>query len=158
MTPLRFPLLVVSSFVLLAGAAEAATVKPPRAAAFGTREQLRQCLDLGDAMVARRHALEAAAADHNKKFDANDAEDARLVELKARLDRSDKDAILAFNQAVTAHAQHTHDLNAEAEQQEAGMKTFEADKADMDDKCGNLTYKPADVDAVNKERKKAAAG
>ncbi|MBW8778364.1 MAG: hypothetical protein JF585_04005 [Burkholderiales bacterium] len=158
MTSLRFPLLVVLPLALLAGTAGAATAKPPRAAVFGSREQLRQCLDLGDAMLARRHALEAAAADHNRKFDANDAEDARLVELKARLDRSDKDAILAFNKAVTEHAQHTHDLNAEAEQQEAGMKSFEADKADMDDKCGNLTYKPADVDAVNKERKKAAAG
>jgi hypothetical protein len=158
MTRSRSPLLIVLSVVLLAGAAEAATAKPPRAAVFGSREQLRQCLDLGDAMNARRRTLEAAAAEHNKKFDANDAEDARLVEMKAKLDRSDKDAILGFNKAVTEHAQHTHDLNAEAEQQEAGMKTFEADKADMDDKCGNLTYKPADVDAVNKERKKAAAG
>lgn len=156
MTPSRFPLLVVSSLLLLAATAEAATAKPPRAAVFGTREQLRECLDLDDAMNARRRTLEAAAADHNRKFDANDAEDARLVEMKARLDRSDKAAILAFNQAVTEHARHTHDLNAEAEQQEAGMKSFEADKADMDDKCGNLTYKPADIDAVNKERRKAA--
>jgi hypothetical protein len=156
MTPSRFPLLVVSSLLLLAATAEAATAKPPRAAVFGTREQLRECLDLDDAMNARRRTLEAAAADHNRKFDANDAEDARLVEMKARLDRSDKAAILAFNQAVTEHARHTHELNAEAEQQEAGMKSFEADKADMDDKCGNLTYKPADIDAVNKERRQAA--
>jgi hypothetical protein len=156
MTPSRFPLLVVSSLALLSAAAGAATVKPPKTAVFGTREQLRQCLDLGDTMNARRRTLEAAAAEHNRKFDANDAEDARLVEMKAKLDRSDKDAILAFNKSVTEHAQHTHDLNAEAEQQEAGMKSFEADKADMDDKCGNLTYKPADIDAVNKERKKAA--
>jgi hypothetical protein len=156
MTPSRFPLLVVSSLLLLAATAEAATAKPPRAAVFGTREQLRECLDLDDAMNARRRTLEAAAADHNRKFDANDAEDARLVEMKAKLDRSDKGAILAFNQAVTEHARHTHELNAEAEQQEAGMKSFEADKADMDDKCGNLTYKPADIDAVNRERRKAA--
>jgi len=156
MTRSRFPLLVVSSLVLLACAAEAATPKPPKVAVFGTREQLRQCLDLGDAMNARRRTLEAAAAEHNRKFDANDAEDARLVQMKAKLDRNDKDAILAFNKAVTEHTQHTHDLNAEADQQEAGMKSFEADKADMDDKCGNLTYKPADIDAVNKERKKAA--
>ena len=156
MTPLRFPLLVVPS-LLLAFAAAAATVKPPRPAVFGSREQLRECLDLGDSMSTRRKTLEAAAADHNKKFDANDAEDARLVDMKAKLDRSDKDAIAAFNKAVNEHAQHTHDLNAEADQQDASMKTFQNDKADMDDKCGNLTYKPADIDAVNKERKKAAS-
>ena len=153
----RFRLLVVSS-LLAAAAAQAATVKPPpKPAVFGSREQLRECLDLGDAINARRKTLESAAAEHNKKYDANDAEDARLVEMKAKLDRSDKDAILAFNKAVTDHAQHTRDLNQEADQQDARMKAFQSDKADMDDKCGNLTYRPADIDAVNKERKKSAS-
>ena len=156
MNALRFPLLVVS-FLLVSATAGAATAKPPKQAVFGTREQLRECLQLSDTMSARRRALEAATAEHGRKFDANDAEDARLVEMKAKLDRSDKDAIAAFNKAVNEHAQHTHDLNAEADAQEASLKTFEADKADMDDKCGNLTYKPGDVDAVNKERKKAGA-
>jgi len=156
MNGLRFRLLVVSS-LLVAATAGAATVKPPKQAVFGTREQLRECLQLGDSISARRRSLEAATVEHGRKFDANDAEDAKLVEMKAKLDRSDKDAIAAFNKAVTEHAQHTHDLNAEADAQEASLKTFEADKADMDDKCGNLTYKPADIDAVNKERKKTAS-
>lgn len=155
MTSSRFRLLVVSS-LLVATAAGAAT-KPGKPAVFGTRDQLRECLDLGDSVNARRVKLEAEAAEHNKKFDANDAEDARLVEMKARLDRSDKDAIAAFNKAVTEHAQHTHDLNAEADQQEASAKSLEADKAGLDDKCGGLTYKPADIDAVNKERRKTAS-
>ena len=156
MTALRLPLLVVSS-LLVAASACAATAKPAKAAVFGTRDQLRECLAQGDALNARRVTLEAAVAEHNKKFDANDAEEARLVQMKATLDRNDKGAIAAFNKAVTEHAQHTHDLNAEADQQDAGMKSFQNDKADLDDKCGNLTYKPADVDAVNKERKKAAS-
>jgi hypothetical protein len=156
MSPSRIPLLVVSC-LLLTAAAGAATVKPAKPAAFGTREQLRECLDLDDAMKTRRRTLETSAAEHNRKFDANDAEDARLVELKAKLDRSNKDAILAFNRAATEHALHTHDLNQEADEQEAGMKALQADKAAMDDKCGNLTYKPADIDAVNKERSKPAS-
>ena len=151
----RIPLLVVSS-LLLAATAGAASGKPSKETAFATREQLRACLDLDDAMKARRRDIEAVAAEHNRKFDANDAEDARLVEMEAKLDRSDKDAILAFNKAVTAHAQHTRDLNQEAEAQEAGVKAFEADKAAMDDQCGGLSYRPADVDAVNKERRKPA--
>ena len=156
MTALRFPLLVVSS-LLVATSACAATAKPAKATVFGTRAQLRECLDQGDALNARRVTLEAAVAEHNRKFDANDAEEARLVQMKATLDRNDKGAIAAFNKAVTEHAQHTHDLNAEADQQDAGMKSFQNDKADLDDKCGNLTYKPADVDAVDKERRKAAS-
>jgi len=156
MTPSRIRLLVVSC-LLLATAAGAATVKPAKATVFGSREQLRECLDLDDAMKLRRRTMETAAADHNRKFDANDAEDAKLVEMKARLDRNDKDAILAFNEAVTEHARHTRDLNQEADTQEAAGKAFEADKAAMDDKCGNLTYRPADVDAVNKERKKPSS-
>ncbi|MBW8759307.1 MAG: hypothetical protein JF586_17025 [Burkholderiales bacterium] len=154
----RIPLLVVSSLLLAATAAAAtAAGKPPKETAFATREQLRACLDLDDAMKTRRRDIEASAAEHNRKFDANDAEDARLVEMKTRLDRSDKDAILAFNQAVTAHAQHTRELNEEAEAQEAGVKAFEADKAAMDDRCGGLSYRPGDVDAVNRERRKAAS-
>ena len=156
MIPSRIRLLVVSS-LLLAAAAGAATVKPPKEAAFGTRDQLRACLDQGDAMQARRRDLEASSAEHDRKFDANVAEEAKLAETKARLDRSDKDAILAFNKAVTEHAQHTRDLNQEADAQEAGMKAFEADKAELDDKCGSLSYRPADVDAVNKERRKSAS-
>jgi len=152
----RIPLLVASS-LLLAATAGAATGKPPKETAFATREQLRACLDLDDAMKARRRDIEAASAEHNRKFDANDAEEARLVEMKARLDRSDKEAILAFNKAVTEHAQHTRDLNQEADAQEAGVKAFEADKAAMDDRCGGLSYRPADVDAVNRERSKPAS-
>jgi len=156
MIPSRIRLLVVPS-LLLAATAGAATGKPPKEAAFGTRDQLRACLDQDDAMKARRRDLEAASAEHNRKFDANDAEDARLVEMKAKLDRSDKDAIAAFNKAVAEHAQHTRDLNQEADAQEASMKSLEADKAALDERCGSLSYRPADVDAVNKERKKGAS-
>ena len=127
----------------------------PPAQAWATRDQLRECLDLDDGMKVRRRAVEAATADHNKRFDANEAEDARLAESKAKLDRNDKGAIQAFNKAVQEHQQHTHEINEQADAAEAMNKSYEADKLAMDDKCGNLTYRPADIDAVNKERKKA---
>lgn len=156
MSMLRIPFLVVT-FLAISGSAGAGTAKPAKATVFGSRDQLRECLDLDDGMKVRRRAVEAATADHNKQFDANEAEDARLAESKAKLDRNDKGAIQAFNKAVQEHQQHTHEINEQADAAEAMNKSYEADKLAMDDKCGNLTYRPADIDAVNKERKKAAS-
>jgi len=36
-------------------------------------------------------------------------------------------------------------------------KAYAADRAAADDQCASLTWRPADVDAVSRERKKAAA-
>jgi hypothetical protein len=156
MSMLRIPFLVVT-FLAVCGAVHAATAKPSKATVFGSRDQLRECLDLDDGMKLRRRAVEAATAEHNRRFDANEAEDAQLAEAKARLDRNDKNAIQAFNKAVQDHQQHTREINEQADAAEALNKSYEADKQAMDDKCGNLTYRPADIDAVNKERKKASA-
>ncbi len=152
MSTSRIPYLVAAC-TLLAAAAHAA----PPATAFGTREQLRACLDLDDALKTRWHAIDAATAEHNRKFDANESEDAQLVEMKAKLDRNDKNAISAFNQAVQAHGQHIRQVNQEGDELEVTSKAYAADRAAADAKCGALTYRPADIDAVAKERKKAAA-
>ena len=155
MTPSRIPFLVVTS-LLLAQWAGAAAAKPPVAGTFATREQLRECLGLDDGVKARRQAMEAAAVVHNQRFDANEAEAAKLVELKAKLDRSDKAAILAFNQAVQEHNVHLQQVDEEAAAADVATKSLNADQAAVDQKCGPLTYRPADMDAVMKERKKAA--
>jgi hypothetical protein len=147
---------LVATSLALAGPVLAATAKPATAA-YGTREQLRQCLDREDALQARLHAMQAAAAAHDRRFDANEAEDARLVETKARLDRSDKAAIQSFNDAVLQHQQHVREVNDEAEAAEAAAKAYGDDKAALDEQCGNVTYRPADIDAVNRERRKAPA-
>ena len=152
MPTLRNPFLAVIG-LLLCAAAHAA----PPARNFGTREQLRECLDVDDALKARRHAIEAATAEHNRKFDANDAEDAQLAEMKAKLDRSDKNAISAFNKAVQEHKQHIEQVNQEAADAEVVNKAYAADRAAADDKCASQPWHPADIDAVNRERKKAAA-
>lgn len=151
MSTLRIPFLLAAC--LLAAAAHAA----PTAKAFGTREQLRECLALDDGLKARLQAIEAATAEHNRKFDANEAEDAQLVEMKARLDRGDKNAISAFNKAVQEHAQRIQQVNQEAADEEVIAKAYAADRAAADDRCASLTYRPADIDAVSKERKKTAA-
>ena len=152
MSPLRIPFLVVISLLPVATAHAA-----PPAKAFGTREQMRECMAMDDALKARWHAIEAATAEHNRRFDANEAEDAQLLEMKAKLDRSDKTAISSFNKAVQEHGQHVRQVNEEAAEEEVAAKAYAADRAAADDRCASLTWRPADVDAVGKERKKAAA-
>ena len=156
MSPSRITFLVVSC-LMLSQEAGAATAKAPVMGTYATRDQLRECLALDDGVKSRQHALEAATVAHNQKFDANEAEGAKLVEMKAKLDRSDKAAILAFNQAVQEHNAHLQQVDEEAVAADLATKALNADQAALDQKCGSLTYRPADMDAVTKERKKAAA-
>ena len=131
-----------------AGAATATT--------FGTRAQLRECLDVDDALKLRSDAVEAQTAALNEKIGANSAEAARLADLKKTLDRNDKAAIASFNQLAVAHNQHVQQVDEEIAGAQATSRELEADKADRERKCGGLSYRPADLAAVDKERRKAA--
>jgi hypothetical protein len=155
MSSSRIPFLLVTCLVFSQGAS-AATTKAPLAGTYATRDQLRECLSLDDDLKVRLHAMEAATVAHNQKFDANEVEGAGLVAMKARLDRSDKSAIQAFNQGVQDHHLHLQQVDDEAAAADVADKALNADRAEVDRKCGPLTYRPADMDAVMKERKKAA--
>jgi hypothetical protein len=157
MSPSRIPFLAVTCLVFSQGAAFAAAKAAPAAGTYATRDQLRECLSLDDGLKARMRAMEVATAAHNQKFEASEVEGARLVEMKAGLDRSDKAAIQAFNQAVQEHNVHLQQMNEEAVASDAATKALNADQAAVDQKCGPLTYRPADMDVVVKERKKAEA-
>lgn len=52
---------------------------------------------------------------------------------------------------------HLQQVDEEAVAADVATKALNADEAGVDRKCGPLTYRPADMDAVVKERKKAAA-
>ncbi len=156
MNSLRIPLVLLAT-LLASAAAGAAGGKPTLAGTFGTRVQLRECLDLDDDLRARTATLQAGVAASNKRTDDNAAEDARLVEMKKTLDRSDKAAILKFNEVVLAHKQHMEQADRDADELVKATSEYNADKAAADQKCGALTYRPEDVTAVNRERKKANA-
>lgn len=154
MKSLRIPLLVVVAS-LSAGGALAAGKNV--GATFGTRDQLRECMSLDDALKLRSQALEASVKATNQQVADNDAEGARLGEMKKTLDRSDKAAIQKFNEAALAHNQHVKDAEQAGADEEAATRLFSDDRADMDQKCGSLTYRPADMDAIAKERSRKAA-
>ena len=156
MPSFRVCFLVVTCSLSCAGAV-AATAKPPLAGAFGTREQMRECLDLDDAFKARAQALDAATVANNGRISAGDAEVARLADMKKALDRNDKAGIAAYNEKVQAHNAHMDEADAEVAKAEALGGQLSADKAAAGQKCGALTWRPADVEAVNSERRKAPA-
>lgn len=158
MVSLRVWILLVAP--LLCTGAVGAPAKAPRpatAGTFGAREQLRECLDLGDALQARARTAETAAAATNARITANNDEGVRLADMKKTLDRSDKAAIAAFNELATAHNQHVRQVDDDMSGAEVAASVLAADKATMDRKCGALTWRPADVDAVNRERGRSAA-
>jgi hypothetical protein len=157
MSPSRIPFLVVTCLMFSQGATAATAKAGPAAGTYATRDQLRECLSLDDGLKARTHALEAATVVHNRKFDASEAEGARLVDMKARLDHGDRAAIQAFNQAVQERNAHLQQMDEEALAADVATKALEADQAAVDQKCGPLTYRPADMDVVVKERKKATS-
>lgn len=151
---LRIPFVLLAT-LLVCATVSAAGAKPTLAGTYGTRAQLRECLDLDDDLRARTATLQADVAASNRRTDENAAEDARLVEMKKTLDRSDKAAILKFNEVVTVHKQHVEQADHDADELVKVTGQYNADKAAADQKCGALTYRPEDVAAVNRERKKA---
>ena len=81
---------------------------------------------------------------------------AHSADLKKTLDRNDKAAIASFNQLAVAHNEHVQQVNEEISGVQAAGHELEADKAERERKCGGLSYRPADLAAVDKERRKAA--
>ncbi len=152
MNQLRIPLLAVAA-LLISGAALAGG----KTATFGSRDQLRDCMDLDESIKARVQALQSSVMDINRQIADNETEATRLVEMKKTLDRSDKAAILKFNEAAQAHNKHVNDTDQASNDEQAASKVVDDDRAQMDAKCSMLTYRPADLDAVNRERRKASA-
>jgi hypothetical protein len=129
----------------------------PAAEVFGTRAQLRECLDIDDGLRQRSDAAEASTAALNGRITANAEESARLADMKKTLARDDKAAVASFNQLAVAHNQHVQQVDDEIAAAQATSDRLAADKADREKKCGGLTYRPADLAAVDKERRKAAS-
>jgi hypothetical protein len=163
MSLLRFPLLVLTS-VLLAATAGATSVKLAKPAAsqpaprqWATRDQLRECLDLEAGLKLRLGDIQAASAAHDAFFDRVEAENARLLEVQARLDHDSQTAVHEFNLLVSEHNVHVKQLNQEASDSQAVSNAYNADMLAVNRKCSSLAYRVEDMDAVMKERRKAAS-
>lgn len=163
MPALRTPFLVFA-LLLIAGTACATTVKTGKPAAsqapahaWATREQLRECLDIEAGLKARFKAIELSNAGHEKMFDQVEAENTKLRELQSRLDRDSDTSISAFNALVKDHNLHVKALNQDAADSRPVSDAYNDDMVAFNHKCSQLVYRVDDMEAVTKERKKAAA-
>ena len=163
MSALRTPSLVLAS-ALLAGSAEATTVKTGKPAAsqapahaWATRDQLRECLDIEAGLKARFKAIEGSNAAHEKMFEQAEAENTKLRELQSQLDHDSDTSVGAFNALVKDHNQHVRLLNQDAADSRPVNDAYNDDMGAFNRKCSQLVYRVDDMEAVVKERKKAAA-
>ncbi len=160
---MRSPLLAALFLVLAApsGATTVKTGKPaasqPPARAYATRQQLRDCMDTEDALKQRFAGIEASNAAHEKLFDQVEAESAKLTELQSVLDHDSESAVHGFNALVQQHNEHVKQLNAQAEESRPVTSAYNADMAAYNRQCASLVYQLDDMDAVMRERRKAAA-
>ena len=158
------PLFVVLAALLLAAPTGATTVKTgkpaaaqPPARAWATRDQLRECMAIEDGLKTRFRAIEATNAAHEKMFDQVEAESGRLRDLQAQLDHDSDVAVGAFNALVKEHNQHVEALNEDAAQSRPVSDAYNDDMLAFNHRCSALVYRVDDMEAVVKERKRAAA-
>ena len=153
--------LVAALVVASAGATTVKTGKPaasqPAARVFATRDQLRECMDIEAGLKARFGAIEASNNAHEQMFNQVEAENAKLLELQAQLDHDSDTSINAFNAAVKDHNLHVKQLNKDAADSQPISNAYNDDMLAYNRKCSPLVYRVDDLDAVIKERKKAAA-
>jgi len=159
----RFPLFAVVALLSLqpAGATTVKTGKPaasqPPARAYATREQLRDCMDTEEALKTRFKAIEASNGVHEQLFNQVEAENDKLTALQAQLDHDSETSIRAFNAAIKEHNLHVKQLNQEAADSQPANTAYNDDMVAFNHKCAKLVYRVDDMEAVMKERKKAAA-
>ena len=156
--------LLLLACLLVAGPALATTVRTGKPAAsqapapaWATRDQLRECMDIEAGLKTRFKAIEASNAAHEKMFDQVEAENTRLRELQSQIDHDSDTSINAFNALVKDHNQHVKALNQDAADSRPASDAYNGDMLAFNHQCSQLVYRVDDMEAVMKERKKAAA-
>ena len=156
-------LLLALAATLAVGSADATTVKTgkpaasqPPARAWATRDQLRECLDTEAALKVRFSAIDASSTAHEKMFDQVEAESTRIGELHSQLDHDSETSVAAFNALVKDHNLHVKQLNQDAADSRPAEDAYNADMVTFNHRCAHLVYQIEDMEAVTRERKKAA--
>ncbi|MCK9685104.1 hypothetical protein [Scleromatobacter humisilvae] len=163
MSPIRTSLLLAASLlaVAAAGATTVKTGKPaasqPAAPTWATRAQLRECADTEAGLKERFRAIDASNTAHEKRFDQLEAENTRLEQLHDQLDHDSDIAVKAFNVLVKEHNEHIRQLNQDAADSRPVNDAYNADMSAFNHKCSGLRYHLEDMEAVTRERQKAAA-
>jgi len=113
-----------------------------------SREEVRQCLQLQVALEKDKDALSEARARQDATIKALDTKEAELKATQAKLDRSNSQAVGAFNAQVKAHRERVAAHNQTLPAFNAQAAAFEAGEARYRARCAGKTYREADRTTV----------
>jgi hypothetical protein len=117
---------------LAPGASDAAVAVPD--------DRLRACIADRAALAQRKHALDARAAEHERRFAQLQAEAPALLRAKLDLDAGDADVDAGeFNARAARHDAQVVELNAQAADIQAAQDAWKADAGATNRRCAGLS-------------------
>jgi hypothetical protein len=131
----------------------AATVK--EGLNFATRDELRACQRLDEALAQRRENIEAMLTQNHAAIETLVVEAKAMVQLQEETDRADPAAVDAFNRITVRHNQHVSATRAFAETAEAERKSYDDAVLARNKQCAIHAYRLSDLNAVNAQKGKA---
>ena len=150
---------VAAALLLSASGALAQSADKPRTGSFGkgksngpllTRAELRECLKLQPSLRALTDDLVAAQAALDKERAEISRSGAALKDDLAALDRSDAQALEAYNKRVLEHGQRIDGYNALTPAFNAKAENLQAQRAVFAKGCENRDFDERDEVAIRK--------
>ncbi|MGN6528169.1 MAG: hypothetical protein ACTHL8_17405 [Burkholderiaceae bacterium] len=144
-TPRPLRRAIGAALALAAGAVAAQPVLPPApgasdAAAVAPADRLHACVAERAALADRKHALDARAAEHERRFAQVQAEAPALLRAKLDLDAGGADIDAnEFNARAARHDAQVVDLNAQATDIQAAQDAWKADAEATNRRCAGLS-------------------
>jgi hypothetical protein len=127
------------------------------AGAYGTRDQVRQCVaeqDRLDAQVLQRQQAHEA---HVAALAALEAESAEITRREATVNAEDESSVREFNRLVADHNANADKINEQALESRAITMTYNADAASHNQRCAGLLIRPEDLAVIARERARGAS-
>ncbi|MDR7270758.1 putative RNase H-like nuclease (RuvC/YqgF family) [Pelomonas saccharophila] len=143
-------------FTVLAALAAASHAQATSGPRYGSKEDLRQCMDGEDRIKLEQAALQKKADKRKAVMKQWQDEMRAHVALQATVDKSDEDAITAYNERMDALNARVEPLNREAVEFQASVDAFDARTQEFNKRCAGLVYRINDMRAIEKERLYAA--
>lgn len=151
-------------FTVLAALATSSHAQATSGPRYGSKEDLRQCMDGEDKLKLEQAALQKKGDKRKAALKQWQDEMRAHVALQKTLDTSDEDAVNAYNEKMDALNTRVEPLNREGVEFQAVIDAHEARTQEFNKRCAGMVYRINDMRAIEKERlyaakaKAAAAG
>jgi hypothetical protein len=151
---LRFLLLLPAAFTM---PAFAQTVAAPAPAGPVSRDFYRACLSEGDQVTEAKLSLDTRREAQNAKLAALLEEGKARTAEQATIKTDDEKAVAAFNEKIKDLNERTDVANSQNTVINNERDGYNAQVVDFNKRCGSLTVRTADKEAVMQERAAAKA-